>query len=228
MINALPIPPALRPIRVGFSPENVSRSGGVSITGGEQVVASASGRWRARAVFNVLREDRVLAWRAFIASLNGRAGLLEIGPFDFHRPADANGRRVSNVEAAQVSGLGFLFDHSGFGQQDFTFATLAAGAALRATRITINAANSWQAPRAGQYFGIGQRLYIVTAIYRAANSGPWTVDFWPQLRAAASAGERIITDRPICLMRLASDEIGGLDLDFGRIGQASLDLVEVL
>jgi hypothetical protein len=224
---AIPFPPALWPVRIGFSLENASRSGGASITGAEQVVVSASSRWRASATFNLVGEWRVLSWRAFLASLDGRAGEFEIGPFDRFRPHDVNGRRLSNVPAAKI-GDDLLFDLSALGQTETTHATLAANAALRATRVTLTAAPSWTVPRPGQYFGIGARLYIARAVYRATESDPWTVDFRPGLRTAATAGDRVILDRPVCTMRLASDDTGALDLEFARYGQATLEMVEAV
>lgn len=233
---AIPFPPLLWPVRIGFSLENQSRSGGVSITGAEQVVVSDAGRWRAVATFNIVREERVLAWRAFLASLDGRAGEFEIGPFDRFRPANVNGRRVSNVDAATIGCGGLLHDLSAFGQTEQTYARLTSAAALGTTRITVEAVAPdgsainapWMIPRRGQYFGIGSRLCIATRSYRATEADPWTLDFRPRLRAAASLGDRVITDRPVSTMRLVSDDAGRLDLEFARYGQATLEMVEAV
>ncbi len=221
-------PPGLWPTRVMFDIELASRSGGASISGSEQIVASGSGRWRASASFSLNNEIRVLAWRAFRASLDGMAGTFEVSPFDFYRPAEINGRKVSGVDHASFAPESVFHDGSAFGQLSQTYATVAANASAGVTRITVSTAAPWMTPRPGQYFGINGRLYIVTRSYRALQTDPWTLDFRPRLRASATAGDKVITDRPTTLMRLASDGSGSLDLAFGRIGSANLEFVEAL
>jgi hypothetical protein len=221
-------PPGLWPTRVMFDIELASRTGGVSVSGSEQIVASGSGRWRASASFVLNNEVRVLAWRAFRASLDGAAGTFDVSPFDIYRPRDLNGRKVSGVDHASLAPETMFHDGSAFGQSPQTYATLAASASLGATRVTVAAAAPWMVPRPGQYFGIGSRLYMVTRCWRAAETDPWTLDFRPRLRAAAIAGDRVITDRPTCVMRLAADNSGSLDLAFGRFGSASIEFVEAL
>lgn len=208
-----------------------SRSGGPSITGSEQVIVSDAGRWAWSMTIPLVREEWIVSFRGFMASLDGRAGEFEVGPFDAYAPRDLNGRRLSPIGTAPLASNdgGLLFhDTSAFGQGEETYATLAASASIRATRITVNAAAPWMTPRPGQYFGIGARLYMVTRAYRATTADPWTLDFRPPLRAAAAAGERVITDRPVCTMRLASDDTGALDLEFSRWGRATLEMVEAV
>jgi hypothetical protein len=228
---AISLPPILIPSRTMFIQENASRSGGVSITGAEQVVVSGGGRWRAQLSFPVGREEWVLSWRALIARLQGRARTVLVTPFDAYAPADINGRRLPPIEGAPIESNdgGLLFsDTSAFGQDEATYVTLAANASLGATRITVTGAASWMVPRPGQYFGIGENLYMAELVYQASVSTTWTIDFSPRLRAAAVTGARIITDRPMCTMRLADDKAGELALDYSRWGAGVLDLVEAV
>ena len=228
---AIPFPAILTPSSVSFSLENAARSGGASITGAEQIVTSGAGRWRAAMTIPLAREEWILSFRGFIAALDGRAGEFEVGPFDAYAPADANGRRLNPIGGAPFASNdgGLLFhDNAAFGQYEPVNAELVTSAAIRATRITVATDTPWQAPRPGQYFGIGSRLYICTAAYRAEESDPWTIDFRPPLRAAASAGTRVITDRPVSTMRLASDDTARLSLEFSRWGTATLELVEAV
>jgi len=229
---AIAFPPILLPSSVSFFLRNTARSAGASINGAEQVVVSGAGIWAATMQIEAGREESGLSFRGFMAAMAGRANEVEIGPFDVYTPHDVQGRRVSDEPRsaaliAQTGGLP-LHDGSGFGQSETVHATLAANAALRATRITLTAAPGWTVPRPGQYFGIGARLYIATGSYRATESDPWTVDFRPPLREAATAGARVITDRPVCTMRLASDETGQLELQLRRYGAVTLDLVEAI
>jgi hypothetical protein len=225
---AIAFPAGIWPTRIMFDLELASRTGGASISGSEQVIASGAGRWRATASFSVRTEAQVLNWRGFRASLDGMAGAFDVSPFDFYRPYDINGRKVSGVDHASFAPETMFYDGSAFGQSDQTYATLAASVSAGVTRLTVTANASWVSPRPGQYFGIGDRLYIVTRAWRSTVTDPWTVDFRPRLRASAIAGTRVIIDRPTCKMRLASDGSGALDLVFGRFASTSLEFVEVV
>ena len=204
-----------------------SRSGGRSITGAEQVVRSDAGYWRARFLIEFFGEENILAWRAFVASLDGRMGEVEVPTFDLYTRHDINGRRLNFYDAAHLAGAS-IFDHSGFGQEQLVQATLASSADIRATQITVDAQTSWQAPRPGSHFSIGNRLHRVIGAWRETQSDPWSVRFRPGLRAPAEAGAIVITDRTKCLMRLADDDMADPELDLGYRGEVEVDFVEAI
>jgi hypothetical protein len=54
------------------------------------------------------------------------------------------------------------------------------------------------------------------------------IEFWPPLREDAAADVPLILGRPVCKMRLASDDTGVLDLDYGIIGRPVLEFEEVI
>jgi hypothetical protein len=207
-----------------------SRSGGQAVSGSEQVTV-ANPTWRASFSGPVVTEESVLSWRAFVGAMNGRAGTVLVPRWEAYGPVDVNGRRLSYVEAAAydngepVGGLNF--DLSGFGQEEPTHATLASSAALNATRISANL-NDVEGPRPGQYFGIGDRLYLATHVWQEEEGDPTQIQFTPWLRSAATAGTRVILDRPVCLMRFANDQTGDLELDMGRWGNGSFEFVEAV
>lgn len=226
-MTALFFPPALLPSSVTFHPESLSRSGGRSLTGSEQVVSSGAGRWRASMTFAIKGAASVQSYRAMLAALQGRTNTILVSPFDPYRPTDANGRRLSIVAAASLDG-DYLFDQTGFGQDDETvIASVNAGAALRATELAMDLVDI-EGPRPGQYFGIGEHLYIVTAAWQEAPADPLSVRFWPPLREAVYAADRIILDRPVCRMRLASDDGGELAVErlLNTVLTTSLDFTE--
>lgn len=225
--------PAIFPRAAMFHPENTSRSGGGSISGAEQIVVSPTARWRARLSGPVVTENAVLSWRAFIGGMNGRAGTVLVPKFEHYGPRDANGKRLDEQHSVLYGddGLfnenGLNFDLTGWGQDDSTvYATLAANAALNATEIVVDYAEGIDGIRPGQYLGIGQRLYLAHSVWQEDVGDPTHIRFTPWLRAAASAGDTVIIDKPVCLMRFASDATGELELDFGRWGNGALDLVE--
>lgn len=226
--NALNWPAAVFPRSAMFHPENQSRSGGLSMTGSEQVTISNAGRWRARATSPILTEQSVLAWRSFVSLMEGRAGTVLVPKWDNYGVRDMNGREFSDVSIASYGDDTLNFDLSGFGQSDdIIHAQLAVPAALNATRLSV-IVNDGAGPRPGQYISLGQRLYMVQLAWELVEGGPLQVQIWPRLRSAAVIGERVVIDRPQCLMRFANDQTGELELDYGRWGQGGLELVEAI
>lgn len=165
--------PAIFPRAGLFYLENQSSSGGVSILGNEQVVVAPSSRWRARFSMPVVTETSVLAWRAFVAAMGGRAGTVLVPKWEAYGPRDANGRRFEELATALYGDGETNFDLSGFGQDDTpVYATLAEPAALNATQITVNYAPGIDGVRPGQYFTIGHRLYMVTQTWQTGGGEP--------------------------------------------------------
>jgi hypothetical protein len=196
------------------------------MTGAEQIVASPAGRWKA-SISVLIRDDEVtLQYRATMANLMGRVGTILVGPYDGIRPDDASFRQMSQDEATGHADGAYLFDHAGFGQTSMTRATVAAGVAQGSTELLVSLIDG-AGPRPGHYFGIGQRLYIVRSVW-PTGAASITMRFWPRLRAAASPGDVIILDRPLCMMRLAADDTGILEIDPNPYRPVSLSFVEAL
>lgn len=227
--------PAIFPRSAMFHLEHQTRSGGASISGAEQIVASPAARWRARLSMPVVTENAVLSWRAFVASMHGRAGTVLVPRFEHYGPKDANGKRFDPMMSApwggvegQFDGDGLTFDLSGFAQDDSTvYATIAESAAINASEIVVEYADGIDGIRPGQYFGIGNRLYLAHSVWQEDVGEPTHIRFSPWLREAVSEGDTVIIDKPVCLMRFAQDVTGELELDFGRwASQGTLELVE--
>lgn len=225
--QAIDWPSAVFPKSAKFMGENQSRSGGMSMTGSEQLTISNSGRWRASATAPVLTEESVLAWRAFVSMMEGRAGTVLVPKWERYGIRDMNGKEFDQVGVAEYDGDILNFDLSGFGQSEFVHATLAASAAVNATRLMLTILDG-DGPRPGQYIGIADRLYLVQGAWQADEDASLQVQVWPRLRAAAAAGTRAILDRPVCLMRFAQDQTGELELDYGRWGTGGLEFVEAI
>lgn len=225
-------PATVLPRTGAFWLENQSRSGGISILGNEQVVASPSARWRARFGGPVVTQASVLAWRAFVASMGGRAGTVLVPKSEAYGPRDANGRRFNEQSTALYGDDGLFldgtnFDLTGFSQDDGSvYASAADAAPVNATQIAIDYAPGIDGIRPGQYFGIDGRLYLAHRVWQVDANAPTQIQFAPWLRSALSQGDAIIIDRPVCLMRFAQDQTGELDLDMGRWGRGGLEFVE--
>ena len=225
-------PATVFPRSGSFFLENQSRSGGISILGNEQVTVAPSSRWRAGFSGPIVTETSVLAWRAFVAAMGGRAGTVLVPKWEAYGPRDANGRRFEELATALYGDDalfkdGTNFDLSGFGQDDTpVYATLAEAAALNATQIAVNYAPGIDGVRPGQYFSIRQRLYLCTQTWQVDEQAPTQIRFSPWLREDVAAGATVNIDRPVCLMRFAQDQAGELELDMGRWGSGGLEFVE--
>ena len=222
--NAIDWPAPLIPREAMFHPESTSRTGGLSMSGAEQITVSPSGRWRARLSIPLHTEKKVLAYRSLLAQLQGRAGTVLVPKWENFGPRDMNGRRLSHRSGSPDPKN---FNLSGFGQSDLTYATAAANAAARATRVSVNLLDG-DGPQPGQYFGLGERLYLCQSVWQVEEGDPTNIQFFPWLREAVYAGDRVILDRPVCLMRLADDSAGQLMMGSSNVGDVELEFVEAI
>jgi uncharacterized protein YaiE (UPF0345 family) len=204
-----------------------SASGGRSVSGSEQVIATSAGFWRAKFEIDVKDETKILAWRAFVAQLDGRAGVADVPVFDKFTPFDAHGRRLPFVASARLDSSG-MFDNGQLAQQRSTAAALTVSALAGATEILVTALQSWQVPRPGAYFGVNDRLYRVKSAHRAADSDPWRLRFQPPLRQSATAGTALVVEYPTCPMRLSEDGGGEAVFRPGFFGELSVEFVEAV
>jgi len=194
-------------------------SGGTSLAGDETLIASdGGGRWVAEygnAPLN--RRDKVLAWRAFRAIMEGG-----IVPFVFpicdvrHQPISSKRSFVLHSDQTPFS------DDAGYDGSGGNSVT-ATAAPVRATSISINM-NLLEKPIiGGERFSIDHptmrhRLYEIKRI-----SGE-TIEFRPPLREAVDAGTAIEFRDPKCVMRLTSDM--NAPLDGPRFATGSISLIE--
>lgn len=231
-MTAFPFPSILQPITYGWTLENMSRSGGASISGAEQIVGSGSARWTCKMEIPLAREEWILAFRGWVAALDGRAGEIIIGPNDRYQPRDVYGRRSKAVQNLpyELDGdeLAQTFDGVGFENQAIGGVTLAASAVVRSSRVEMAAAAPWMVPRSGNYFGIGGRLYICTMVSQASAAGNYIVQHRPLLRDAAANSAAVETFVPVTRMRFASDQPWDGMLEQGKWGRATFDLVEAV
>lgn len=230
----------LRAVGVMFHPQQVSRSGGVSVEGSEQVVVSSAGRWEATLSYEVgvglgmidaqsRDRDTVLAWRAILALLEGRGNTLIIGPHDEpNAPAGIAGTAYGGLVPHSD---GATFSDASQYEQPETPARLAAAVAVGVTSLQV-AMLAGHAPEAGQYFSVGDRLHLIkSAAADAAVADRFTLSFWPPARDAWSAAQvarevPVEFDRPQCRMKMATDGTGRLDLRIRYRGAPSVELVE--
>lgn len=225
-----PWPAALRWSAAQFQIVSASRSGGPSFQGQEQIVAAPTGRWKASLTIPVadkgygpqVRRDAVLAYRGMVSG--GRASIILVPAHDGRGPAHRIGIVPRGYAVPHSDEAGFS-DGVGYGQS-FTNAILPTGAALNATEIQIAVPAGLSLLPGMRFSTPDGRLHEISDIAAFDGNGVWSVTVAPWLRAAYPAGTAIDFDRPVCRMRLASDETGALSLSLNRFGTSTVDFVE--
>jgi hypothetical protein len=206
---------------VMFSRKNLSRSGGLTISGTEQVVQSSSDFWEAEATIKIRSKEQRLAFRAYQAQNWGRAGQWLIPVCDPAYPV------ITNVLEASF-GPDFGPDFSSpLTPTVETFVTVArvTNAAAKGDQVITFTMNA--PPLPGMYFSLGSRLYLIGSVTPSNTVRTYTANFAPKLRAATSIGATMEFANPRCLMRLAQDNIGQMNLDMLRFADVSLNFVEI-
>lgn len=204
-----------------------NRGGGQALDGTEEVVAGASPYWRATRTVPVRTREQILAYRAMIAGLDGRAGTLQVGPWDFPRvpwATDPYGRRVT-PSLDRRRGL----DATAYADPEaridaLVAAVLAKGVARNGTSATIRMVRGGVV-EAGLYFGLDDRLHIVTAAEETIGADT-EITFRPWSRDRVVTGAPVNFVTPKCRMRLANDDTGALELQLARFGTITIELVE--
>lgn len=213
-------PAALR--FTAYSPpvlENSDRSGGVSLSGGEQIIVSPSGRW-AMQVTTILRDQTtMLAWRALCAQFAGSRGAEILMPVTACLTQPGAILRTLFLETGGA--LTPFDDGLGFIEEQYP-AALISDVSLNATVLNIGCDVDIQP---GHYVGIRDRLYAVQSVSKfgistfACTIAPWT-------RAAALAGDPVLLRTAVCRMRLRDPQQLQQPVDLGRFARPTLDFVE--
>jgi hypothetical protein len=213
-----------------------SRSGGRSLANQEQVVVGPSGFVTATLTVPCNKPAKVLAMRALLAGLDGRAGTVLVGPFEVARAPwfvdPLTGGKITTCRGDQDAALDAAWDANADTSADLDFR--AAGAiAMNATALTVKR-NRGGLLAPGMFFEIASRLHMITALTTAdptgdgglAAPGNIGIQFRPWTRADYPANTAIELGHPRCTMRLASDDTGAMELQLSRYGSVTLDLVE--
>ena len=218
-------PSSPTPSAILFDLENVSRSGGISTNGQEQIVQSGVSRWTATvAGLFIRRNDQILAWRALAARMRGRSGTILVPVFDGKRanwPRDQYGRQLKPNFTRYRALDGTQYESPELPQASRIIASFSASAAHRATTVQISMSQGTP-PQVGQYFSPSPgRLHIIT---EAIGGTAYRIE--PPLRAPVTAGQAVNFERPTCEMRLKEDAGASLPLSLMQFSNLSLDFVE--
>lgn len=210
-------------IAFNLAPRN-TRGGAVVAYGQEQIVSSDAGRWVASLDPVIVRRTaNVRLFKALQVILEGGLTpvLLPVCP------------RGGWPFPAGVTALPDAVPHSDDAPHDddapyeggVIDVSLASGAALRATTLSLTKTVCGTI-EPGHEFSLGERLYRIRTV-EAQDSTTATITVRPPLREAALAVDRLEFDRPVCRMRLASDNAMDIVLEPG-VSRAQIAFVEDL
>lgn len=233
----LPWPSILVPSSEKWNPNtSPSRGGGRGVLNQEQVVAAPTGYTTASLTIPCPDRPRVLAMRALLAGLDGRAGAVLIGPGEVNRApwnvSPLTGGKISYAQGARDVAIDPAFAVNPDTTSVLNF-TVSGGAPMNATTMNVRRVQGGVI-EPGMMFSIGNRLHIVTALPNGELTAPGLpgpagvlpIQFRPWLRADYLDGTPIEFGRPLATMRLATDDTGAMELQLSRTGVVALDLVE--
>ena len=219
----------LPPQNVNFDIAPRTLAGPSSISGYTQVVASDAGLWKAtfgNVVVN--RRDRVLTFRAIAVLLEGRLNPILVPRCHAYQPNPGNADSLAPgfYDGVPHSDGTFFSDGTGYVGSTFS-ATIRFNLAIRAVSLVLDIEAGGGTIQPGQDFSIGERMYRVRSV-TYSSSATATVAFRPPLREAVAAGTSVNFDKPVCRMRLASDDEMNLELQLRRFGAPTVNFIEAL
>lgn len=219
-----------RPDDILFTPNFRNTGGGVSLSGTQQVVGSASGIWEATIFASKIRNSRfVQIWELLELRSEGRLNTV-IVPVCGRRKV----RPLEPLITAQKTppqkithnDMALFDDASGYSQDTMpVIATAAMPAGARSGEFLFLVGATPLEP--GHFFSIAERLYRITHAEKLANNH-YRIAFWPRLREGVKAGDDINFSTPACKMRLKTDKEMAVEKSFHRFAEPDIELIEYL
>jgi hypothetical protein len=227
--NVLRWPSALRAAGgLSFNLRGRTIGGPVSLTGRTQVASIDTGYWVASLPLALLEAGGdVRAFRRLAAEMAGGAFPVLVPAFDEGQaPWPDPGGWENNVNPPQEWSDETQWS-DGTGWYDPVIRVyLAEAAAARATSILLDVDNAGTI-EGGELFSLaGGELHVIRRVLSSDESGV-RVAIAPGIRAAQPAGRRCEFERPVCRMRLVSEDAADLSLGLLWHAAPSLAFVEI-
>jgi hypothetical protein len=221
------IPRSLGIASIGWQLANVSRGGGVTLSGQEQVVLSPAARWTASVTFNVFsgRESvAALVYRSIVR--RGRAGSVLVPETDTRGPGQQAGLVLKKRGIPHSDGTTFS-DGTGY-KSTLSVATLVGSGRLNATTLTIALSAPLTLSPGMRFSTPDYRLHEIDQVIGRDGAGNWQVSVLPWLRADYPAGTRLEFDEPCCRMRPATDQTGQLIIKQRSLSNPAVEFTEAV
>lgn len=218
-------PQDIGPSSVSFFLEHNSVGLVSPLSRAQQVLVRQGARWVCRMQFARRDAPRAARIDAFLSQLDGMGE--EVSLFDFRRPTPRGAAAIGATQSAFSDAT--LFS-DGTGLLDFLSSPVVSAAT--SAGATLVPSSGWQASMtvllAGDYIGIGGRLYMVLDDATANGSGVCTLRIAPRLRVAAASGAEITFWYPTARFRLVDNAQGENGTEPGLFSSYSLSFVESL
>ena len=200
-------PATLRPSRLSFYLQHNTLRFVSPVSRATQVLRRDGARWIAEASFDPLNRIQAGVLEGLLAALAGSANTVRIWDWRReYRTGDPRSQGDVPTGPYSFSDATIFTDGTGLVVGSGN-PSLAAGAPRGALSIVTQGWwPSTVAVGAGDYIGLGGRLYIATAAVAASGAGTATIAIAPPRRAAVVVGEPLILSLPSVPMRLVSDD----------------------
>jgi hypothetical protein len=169
------------------------------LNGATQTQALPGMLWATTLEYSLLGDD-ARKMEAFLLSMQGRAGRVFVGNFGQYKP------RGTAAGTPLVNGFPYLAGATSIGTDGWT------------PGVTM---------LAGDYFGVANRLHMVTVDATANGSGQMTLQFVPPLLATLADNAAITIERPTTTMMLLDDR-QGWSYAPGVVRSYVVDLIEAI
>jgi len=222
-------PAMLRPSRLSFYLQHNTLRFVSPVTRATQVLRREGARWVAEASFEPLGRVQAGVMDGLLAALAGSANTVRIWDWRReYRTGDPRSQGDVPTGPYSFSDATIFTDGTGLVVGSGN-PSLAAGAPRGALSIVTQGWwPSTVAVGAGDYIGLGGRLYIATAAVAASGAGTATIAIAPPLRAAVVVGEPLILSLPSVPMRLVSDDEAANPTRPGPFAAVTIRLEEAL
>lgn len=184
------------PARMRWSLVSNTQVAASPLNGSIQTQELPGARWKVQLDYPPLQDADAALMRAFLAKMRGQSNRVDIGPFDRQLPRGTAGG-TPLVNGASQTGASLITD----------------GWTAGATMLT------------GDYFAVGQQLFIVVADATADGSGNMTLTIEPPIRTSFADNAAVVTSNPKARFMLLTNEIGW-DVQTKGITDFAFDLVE--
>ncbi|KQT08533.1 hypothetical protein ASG40_11685 [Methylobacterium sp. Leaf399] len=154
----------------------------------------------------------------------GRAAVILVPACDGRGPSNRAGLVAPGNGIPHSDGT-LHSDGTGYAQS-YSGATLTDAVPMNATQIRISLAVGLRLLPGMRFSMSGGRLHEIADLVAWDGAGIWTVRIGPWTAAAWPAGTALEFEKPVCRMRLASDESGALSLSLNRFATPTIEFVE--
>lgn len=211
-------PASLVPRNITISPPRKTIGLNTSVTEFTQAIPSIRPPFGLTLEFDSLFGPDVLAYRALLASLEGRANLVRVPLFDMWFAAQAAQLGTGATPHSDDS----PFSDGAFYLSGADLEGVLVSADMGARTITADFGDFGELIEAGLYFGLGDQPYIATQVSWAGSVA--TIRTSPTMRQDYVDQELRL--KPVMICRLTEDDGGQLTLTNMRFGAPTIEFTE--